>query len=56
MDTENIKTEFEDFKEKQQYFKHLLRAKKRHPKLLFESRVKTVEGKFVGETYKKEDK
>lgn len=54
--TEDIKTEFEDYKDKQQYFKHLLRGKKHKPNVVFESRVKTVEGKFVGKTYKKEDK
>lgn len=56
MDTENIKTEFEDYKEKQQYFKHFLRDKKRKPKVIFESLTKTVDGGLVGQTYKKEEK
>ena len=54
MDTENIKTEVDDYKDKQQYFKHLLRDKKRKPKVVFESRVKTVDGSVKGQTFKKE--
>lgn len=55
MDLENIKTNFEDYREKQAYFK-ILNQKKKKGKLVHASRTETVSGKFIGVTYKKKEK
>lgn len=55
MDLENIKTDFEDYREKQAYFK-ILNQKKKKGKLVHASRTETVSGKFIGVTYKKKEK
>ena len=53
IDLENIKNDFDDYKEKQQYFK-LVYKKQRKGKVVSISREQTVDGTFVGKTFKKE--
>lgn len=52
IDLDNIKTEFEDYKDKQQYFK-LLYKKQKQGKVVSVSKEKTVSGGFIGKTYVK---
>lgn len=52
IDLENIKTEFEDYKEKQQYFK-LVYKKQQLGKVVSKSKEKTVSGNYIGKTYVK---
>ena len=52
IDLDNIKTEFEDYKDKQQYFK-LFYQKQRKGKVVSKSRENTVSGGYVGKTYVK---
>lgn len=52
IDLDNIKTEFEDYKEKQQYFK-LLYKKQSKGKVVSKSKMETVGGKYIGVTYVK---
>ena len=51
----NIKTEFEDYKEKQFYFK-MLNKNSRKGKLVTKSREKTVDGSYIGITYRNKSK
>ena len=53
IDLDNIKTEFEDYKEKQQYFK-LVRKKQQKGKVVSVSREQVADGSFIGKTFKKE--
>ena len=53
IDLDNIKTEFEDYKEQQQYFK-LVAKKQKQGKYIWNSREKVVAGGYIGNTYKKE--
>lgn len=52
IDLENLKTDFDDYKEKQQYFK-MAYNKQRKGKIVTKSREKTVSGSYIGITYRK---
>ena len=52
IDLDNIETEFEDYKAKQQYFK-LCYKKQQMGKVVSVSKEKTVSGGYVGKTYVK---
>jgi hypothetical protein len=55
IDLDNIKTEFEDYREKQRYF-DLVNQKQRKGKIVTKSKEKTVSGSYVGVTYVKPKK
>jgi hypothetical protein len=50
VDVNNIKSDFTDYKDKQQYFK-LLYKKQLRGNVVSKSRERTVSGKYVGVTY-----